>query len=210
MYGFTLLTSLFIGGLVIADVLATKIIVVPTGLFGVLIVSAGVLAYSITFTCTDILGEVFGKEKTRKVVMAGFITKLLVLVLMQVSILWPAAGFYKDQAAYETVLNAGSRIVIASIFAYLTSQFTDVWIFSKIKEKTEGRYLWLRNNVSTIISQFIDTVIFITIAFYGVYPNKAVILMIGGQWFIKILVALIDTPFVYAGVNVLRKHSDHS
>ena len=128
MYGFTLLTSLFIGGLIIADVLASKIIMI-----GSLTVSAGVLAYSITFTCTDILGEVFGKEKTRKVVMAGFITKVLVLVLMQISILWPAAVFWKDQAAYETVLNAGSRIVIASIFAYLTSQFTDVWIFSKIK-----------------------------------------------------------------------------
>lgn len=205
MYGFTLLTSLFIGGLIIADVLASKIIMI-----GSLTVSAGVLAYSITFTCTDILGEVFGKEKTRKVVMAGFITKVLVLVLMQISILWPAAVFWKDQAAYETVLNAGSRIVIASIFAYLTSQFTDVWIFSKIKEKTEGKYLWLRNNVSTIISQFIDTVIFITIAFYGVYPNNVVLSIIIGQWFIKILVALIDTPFVYAGVNILRKHSDHS
>ena len=142
--------------------------------------------------------------------MAGFITKVLVLVLMQISILWPAAVFWKNQAAYETVLNAGSRIVIASIFAYLTSQFTDVWIFSKIKEKTEGKYLWLRNNVSTIISQFIDTVIFITIAFYGVFPNNVVLSIIIGQWFIKILVALVDTPFVYAGVNILRKHSDHN
>ena len=82
MYGFTLLTSLFIGGLIIADVLASKIIMI-----GSLTVSAGVLAYSITFTCTDILGEVFGKEKTRKVVMAGFITKVLVLVLMQIYLL---------------------------------------------------------------------------------------------------------------------------
>ena len=71
-------------------------------------------------------------------------------------------------------------------------------------------YIWLRNNVSTIISQFIDTVIFITIAFYGVFPNNVVLSIIIGQWFIKILVALVDTPFVYAGVNILRKHSDHN
>ena len=97
------------------------------------------------------------------------------------------------------------RIVLASLVAYILSQYNDIIIFDLLKKKTKTKFLWLRNNLSTIISQFIDSVFFITIAFYGIMPIEQLIL---GQWTIKIFIALLDTPFVYITVYIIDKFSN--
>lgn len=196
-YGFVLLTAIFTGGLVIASVLASKIIHV-----GAFFVPAGVLAYSITFLCTDIVGEVYGKDAARRVVLGGFIALIVVMLLTQLSLIWPAAPFWTNGEGFNSVLGTTQRIIFASLIAYVISQYTDVWIFSKLRSATNGRFLWLRNNLSTAISQLIDSVIFIAIAFYGVMPLFELIL---GQWVIKLVIAALDTPLVYAGVAYFRK-----
>lgn len=104
----------------------------------------------------------------------------------------------------ESLLPVG-RIVLASMIAYLVSQHHDVWAFLKWREVTKGKHLWLRNNASTIISQGIDTILFITIAFYGVVPNNILLQMMLYQWIWKLIVALLDTPFVYIGVSLIKK-----
>jgi uncharacterized integral membrane protein (TIGR00697 family) len=194
---FTLLVSIFVGSLVISSVLASKIITV----FG-LFVPAGVLAYCFTFVVTDVISEIWGKERASRVVFSGFITLLVTFLLIRLALSWDAAPFWREQRAFSTVLGSTSRIIIASFIAYLASQYHDVWAFHIWRTWTEERHLWLRNTASTVVSQFIDTLIFITIAFYGTMP---VFPLIKGQYFIKVIIALLDTPFVYLVVMLIRK-----
>ena len=194
---FILLVSMFVGALVISSVLASKIITI----FG-LIVPAGVLAYCITFVVTDVISEIWGKERANRVVFSGFITLLATFLLIRLALAWDAAPFWKEQRAFSTVLGSTSRIIIASFIAYLASQYHDVWAFHIWRKWTAERHLWLRNTASTAVSQFIDTLIFITIAFYGTMP---VFPLIKGQYLIKVIIALLDTPFVYLVVIFIRR-----
>jgi uncharacterized integral membrane protein (TIGR00697 family) len=193
---FVVLNSLFVGSLVIASVLASKIITV----FG-MVVPAGVLAYCITFVVTDVVSELWGREKANTVVLGGFVALFISLILVRLALLWPPAVFWPHDSAFRTILDSTSRIIVASFSAYLLSQYHDVWAFHLLRRLTGGKHLWLRNNLSTAVSQLIDTVVFITIAFYGVMP---VIPLILGQWAIKLTIALLDTPVVYAAVWLLK------
>jgi uncharacterized integral membrane protein (TIGR00697 family) len=183
-----LLACVYSGSLVLAAVMASKIITV-----GPLVVPAGVLAYCFTFLITDVVSEIWGK---------GFITLVLVFVLTGLSILWPPAPFWPHQQAYATILGSSARIMIASLVAYLFSQYHDVWAFHFWRRVTSARFLWLRNNASTVVSQLLDSVVFITIAFYGSMPLMPLIL---GQWVVKVGIAVLDTPLVYLLVYLLRR-----
>ncbi|QTA79898.1 Putative queosine precursor transporter [Desulfonema limicola] len=194
---FIILISIFIGSITISSILATKIISMA-GFF----VPAGVLAYSITFICTDVISEIWGKKRAGNTVIGGFIALLSVLILVQMSLAWPKAPFWNHEEAYRTILASTSRIIIASFAAYTISQFHDVWAFHFLKKLTSGHHLWLRNSLSTAVSQFLDSFIFITIAFYGVMPVWP---LITGQWFIKVSIALLDTPFIYLIVWAIRR-----
>jgi uncharacterized integral membrane protein (TIGR00697 family) len=134
--------------------------------------------------------------------MGGFITLVFVFIITGISILWPPASFWPHQQAYETILGSSARIMIASLTAYLLSQYHDVWAFHFWRRVTTERFLWLRNNASTIVSQLLDSVVFITVAFYGVMPLVPLIL---GQWVVKVGVAVLDTPLVYLLVYLVRR-----
>lgn len=194
-----LLLSLFIGGLVVAALISSKIIMVA----GVA-VPAGVLAYSITFIISDVISEIWGKDYANNIVQCGFITLLMTSALAWAAVTWPSAPFWNGQESFSAVIGSTPRIVAASLVAYLVSQKHDIWLFHLLKEKTNGRHLWLRNNASTVISQLIDSTIFVTIAFWGILPVGEVIL---GQWLIKLTIALIDTPIVYILCHSLRKQA---
>lgn len=194
---FTVLTGLFAGSLVIAAVLAGKIIAV-----GNVFVPAGVLAYCVTFVCTDVINEIWGREKANQVVLAGFGTLVVCLVLIQLALLWPAAPFWNQQEAFAAVLGRTPRIILGSLIAYLLSQFHDVWAFDFWKRATSGRHLWLRNNGSTVVSQLIDSTVFISIAFYGQMP---IMPLIWGQWLVKLVIAGLDTAVVYLLVRFIRQ-----
>lgn len=196
---FFVLFSIFIGSLVIASVLASKIIS-----FAGLIIPAGVLAYSITFPITDIVCEIWGRKRANFLVWCGFISLIFVLGLVRLSLIWPSASFWNQQEAFRTIMGSTSRIIIASFIAYIVSQLHDVWSFLMWKSFTGGRHLWLRNNASTWVSQLIDTVIFINIAFYGTAPIGA---LIKGHYIVKIIISILDTPFVYLGVWLVKKIS---
>lgn len=186
-----MLNGFFIMSLLVANVVASKVV----NLYG-LIVPSAVVAYAITFLCTDVIGELYGKEEANNTVKLGFITQVFSLILIALAIKLPPAIFMIEYSqVFSQVLGQSLRVVSASLIAYLISQANDVFIFHKLKEKTNGKYKWLRNNVSTMISQFIDTVIFITIAFYGVVPNLW--LMVVSQYIVKFILALLDTPFFY-------------
>lgn len=192
-----LLGALFVGALVTANVIAAKIVMI-----GPLFVPAGVLAYSITFAVTDTLCEVWNRRITQIVVNAGFAVLVLVWALIALALQWPAAPFWLHQESFLQTLGSTNRIIVASLIAYGVSQTLDVWVFSRIKTLTGGRWLWLRNNVSTFLSQLVDTVIFISIAFYGELP---ILQLMWAQLLVKYGIALADTPVVYGLVYLVRR-----
>lgn len=185
-----ILNGIFITSLLIANVVSAKIVT-----FWGLVIPAAIVAYPLTFLMTDIIGEIWGKEQANETVKLGFICQLISLVLIGLAILLPVAPFADNQAEFKGIMAQSFRVVAASLVAYYCSQSWDVWVFHKIREKGTGNK-WLRNNLSTMTSQIIDTAIFITIAFIGSVPNIWV--MIGSQYLIKFTYALLDTiPFYY-------------
>lgn len=198
-FPFLLLCALFAGSLTISAVLAAKIITV----WG-LTVPAGVLAYCITFVCTDVISELWGRQVANRVVWSGFLTLVFVLVLIQLALFWPAAQFWPYEKEFATVLGVTPRIILASLTAYLCSQLFDVQAFHFWKRLTKSRHLWLRNNLSTAMSQLLDSAVFISIAFYGQLPLLS---LIWGQWAVKLGIAALDTLVVYLLVWYLRPRS---
>jgi uncharacterized integral membrane protein (TIGR00697 family) len=196
---FLLLSCVFVVLLAISNVIAGKLITVG-GLFA----PAAVLCYSLTFVATDTMTELWGKERTRFVVNVGFLVAILSAVLIRLAIFLPAAPFWQGQEAFAAVLGANLRITVASLTAYLISQYHDIWAFTYWKEKTGGRFLWLRNNLSTGGSQILDTAIFITLAFAG--TGAPLLSMIMGQYAIKLVIAICDTPLVYLCISGVKRY----
>lgn len=204
-----LLSMLFVVSLVIANVVTGKLIQTGIPLFGSTITLPGAaLCYAITFLITDIVGEIWGKEEANQIVKSGFIGQILATVLIVFTQYLPAVDL-KMQESYEMLLGQNIVFVIGSLVAYLMSQSWDVWIFHKIRNKIinkEGnnKSRWIWNNLSTMTSQIIDTVVFIGIAFgigFGWIFDKAMwstlVAMMIGQYLIKFILAIIDTPFFY-------------
>lgn len=176
-----------------------KMIALPYGLAA----SATVFAYAFSFTTTDVLSEIFGPAVANLSLRVSFIGLLVSLVFFTAAIHAPPAGFWHGQEGYAATLGYAWRLLVAGCVSYLVSQHLDVWLFHRIRRATHGRHLWLRNNLSTAVSQLVDSVIFITIAFYGVFPLTGAIV---GQYLVKLAIALLDTPFVYLSVKRLRAY----
>ena len=185
------LNAVFVLGLILSNLFGGKLI----GLRD-MIVPGAVLTYPLTFLSTDVIGEVWGKKEADGCVKMGFIAQILFLALGHLSLMIPAQPQCEElQECLTVVLNQGVRMTLASMVAFAVSQPLDVYIFHRLKDKCHGKHRWLRNNGSTMISQLFDTVIFITIAFYGVVDE--IVLMVSAQYMVKLALALLDTPFFY-------------
>ncbi|MBT9167373.1 MAG: Inner membrane protein YhhQ [Syntrophomonadaceae bacterium] len=195
-----LLVAIFVTSILVANTMASKLFVFGAGY----VMTAGILAFPITFLITDIINEVWGKKTAQAVVTAGLFANILMVGFYQLGILLPAASFWPNQEAYATILGAVPRIVIASMIAYLISQSYDVWMFNYIKQVLPFG-LWARNNVSTITAQVIDSAIFLVIAFWGVMPLEKLFSMFILYIVVKALIALMDTPFAYLGAWWARR-----
>ncbi|SDZ22445.1 hypothetical protein SAMN05421736_1087 [Evansella caseinilytica] len=202
IYKLLLLAGIFFAALLVSNVISTKLFSI-----GGIIITAGILTYPVTFLITDSISEVFGKAIAKKVVLIGLLTNVLMIAFFYIAIALPPAGFWPLQAEFEMVLGAVPRMVAASLIAYFVSQLFDVNLFHKLKEKTQGKHLWLRNNGSTLASQLLDSIIFVFIAFYGTMSFSGLLVMIGTQYAVKLAIALADTPFIYLTVRWLKKNA---
>jgi len=185
--------------LVASNAGGAKMIALPFGLAA----SATVFSYALSFTFTDAISEVFGRRYANLAVRVGFIGLVLSVLFFMVAIAAPPANFWAGQNAYVETLGHAWRILLGGWTSYMVSQHLDVWLFHRIRALTGDRHLWLRNNLSTAVSQFVDSVIFITIAFYGSFPIAGAIF---GQYLIKLVIAALDTPVVYFVVHRLRRY----
>ena len=194
---FIYLSIAFHAALVAANIAAVKIVG-----WGPLVVPAGVLAYSITFPLAETVTEIWGRRRAQVVVNAGIMTQMLVWVLLLIAIHVPAAPFWQGQAAYAETLGQGTRIIFASLVAYLLSQTVDVWLFARVRRWSQGRHLWLRVLAGSAAAQSLDTVLFIVLAFAGEFPLGPLIL---GQLAVKYAIAAVDAPVVYVLVYAVRR-----
>jgi len=205
-YGKEALYVIISANLVICNIQVLKQI----DLFGVSL-TFGSISYASTYLATDLLSEIYGKQAAKKAVLLGLASMIFTTIALQVTIsLIPSL----DDSAHESMMHlfaASPRITIASLVAYFVSQSNDVWIFDWWKQLTKNRHLWLRNNLSTISSQCLDTIIFSVLAFYGVQEPEFFWTNIIATIAIKVLVALCDTPVVYLGrylINVRENKQD--
>lgn len=184
---------------ILANIEVTKSI----DLFG-LSTTAGSVLYASTFLCTDILSEKYGKKSAQKAVYIGTAVSILWLVGTQITLaLKPNESDFINESL-TNVLNTVPRIMAASLIAYIISQSVDVMMYHLIWKKTGNNKtgLWIRNNGSTLTSQLVDSVIFVTIAFLGVYETKVFISILVTTYLFKAVIALMDTPFIYLARKV--------
>ena len=198
--------------IIVASVITANIQVVKTvQLFG-FVATLGNVLYAGIFFATDILSEVYGKKAARRGVWLGFIGMLLMTLWMQIGLKFipDASDFAQD--SLSTIFGLMPRVAAGSLIAYLLSQHHDVFAFHFWKNKTKGRFLWLRNCASTVVSQAIDSIIFCTIALWGVFETNTWVQILATTYFLKLFVAVIDTPFIYLARRlsqaVVAKESD--
>ncbi|PKP52609.1 MAG: hypothetical protein CVT92_08245 [Bacteroidetes bacterium HGW-Bacteroidetes-1] len=207
---YLILAALFITSLVTSNLIFQKFFHWnPLGLFRFEL-SVGIIAYPVTFLITDIVSEVYGRKRANYLVMAGVFASAFALLIVIISTLSPATSWspLSDQE-FKKAFGFTFIAVGASLVAYLLAQFIDVQVFHFWKKLTKGKHLWLRNNLSTFTSQFIDTfsVLFLLCSF-GVIEWHLFYSLLGGGYLFKVLIALLDTPLAYIGVYGLRKYFD--
>ena len=165
--------------------------------------------YAGGFLVTDILSENYGKKDAQKAVKIGFVSMIFTAIIMKIAVSFTPSAVSEGQeyfASLKSVFDFMPRILLAGLVAYAVSQTHDVWSYAFWKNKFPSRkFIWIRNNASTMISQLIDNIIFTTIAFYGVYPFDVLVQIFLVTYLMKVLVALFDTPFVYLATYIKDK-----
>src|SRR3984893_1942959 len=200
-FWFVITASLFVTCLLTANIIAVKLIV----LVGFL-VPAGIIIFPLSYLFGDILTEVYGYSAARRVIWLGFACNLLAVIAIYIGGIAPAAPFWQqNQAAYNTILGFAPRLLLASFIAYLVGEFTNSFVLAKLKIATRGRWLWTRTIGSTLIGEGLDTLIFISIAFWGIIPANLMLQAIRTQWIFKVVYEVVATPFTYLVVGFLKR-----
>lgn len=171
----------------------------------------GIFFFPFSYIFGDILTEVYGYARSRKVVWTGFAAMTFASFMAWFILRMPAAQGWRHQAAYEIVFGTTSRIVLASLMAFWAGEFSNSYVLAKMKIFTEGRFLWMRTIGSTIVGEAIDSIIFYPVAFIGLWPMELVIKVMISNYVIKVLWEGIMTPLTYKVVNFLKRveHEDY-
>jgi len=209
------LVALFTASIVTAQLTASKLVGLTLPFVGAITFPAAVFAYSVTFFVTDVTSEMYGRKTAGIVVWAGFLINFVMLALVWLAITAPNSGFGVPQEPFAMTLGASTPIVLASLGAYLISQNWDVFTFHFIRDRTGTKNLWLRNLASTMTSQFLDSLVFLVMAFAvlprilntgSILPTSTLVNIMVSYYVIKLLIALGDTPFVYGAVYLLESY----
>ena len=172
----------------------------PAFVFG-----AGVLFFPLSYVFGDVLTEVYGYARARKVIWAGFGALIFASIMATVVVTLPPAAGWPHQPAYETIFGQTPRIVVASLIAFFTGEFVNSFVLAKMKIATNGKHLWARMIGSTIAGEGVDTLIFYPLAFAGSWDNKLLLSVMFGNYVMKVLWEVIATPFTYKVVGWLKR-----
>ncbi len=202
-FWYVAIASVFVTCLITANIIAVKLIL-PFGFLA----PAGIIVFPLSYLFGDVLTEVYGYGAARRVIWLGFACNLLAVVAFYLGGLVPAAPFWHQQAAYDTILGFTPRLLLASFTAYLVGEFVNSFVLAKLKIATKGRWLWTRTIGSTLIGEGLDTVIFISIAFWGIIPSSLLLTAILTQWIFKVVYEVVATPFTYLIVGFLKRREN--
>jgi len=191
----------FVSVLLISNIASTKIVD-----FGWFTFDGGTLLFPLSYIFGDILTEIYGYKRSRRVIWLGFFSALMMSIVLMVVGALPAAADWHNQAAYDAILGLTPRIVLASLIAFLSGEFSNSFILAKMKIWTKGKMLWTRTIGSTIVGELVDSAFFIVIAFAGVLPNDLLVTLIISNYIFKTAVEVVFTPLTYWVVSFLKKN----
>ena len=197
---YPVIVGVFVGLLLISNIGAVKLIE-----FGPIITDGGVFLFPLVYIVGDILSEVYGFKAARKAIFIGFAMSILAALTFWLVQISPPAEAWGNQEAFESVLGFVPRIVLASVAGYLVGQLLNAWVLVKIKERTQEKSLWLRLLGSTIIGEFADTIVFCTIAFYGVITGAEFLVYVAFGFAYKTLVEVVLLPVSYAVIGWVKR-----
>lgn len=209
---YLILGLLFVTSLIVSNLIFKKFFYYypfNSSLFGVKLfeISVGILPYPITFLITDLISEIYGKKKANEVVFGGIIASFFAMGIIYISNIVPATSWSPvSDEIFSTVFGSTSIAVISSMLAYLFAQFVDIQIYHFWKRVTKGKHLWLRNNFSTFLSQFIDTAtVLILLCSFGEIQWRLFSGLLMAGFLFKVIIAALDTPILYIFVFFIRK-----
>ncbi len=197
---YDLFTGLFVAILLISEITSTKLVH-----FGSIQTAGAVILFPISYILSDILTEVYGYARARRVMWVGFASLILMSAVLIIVGMLPAAPSWHNQQAYNVILGFVPRLSLASIIAYWLGGFTNDFVLAKMKILTKGKMLWSRTIGSTIIGQLVDSFLFIGIAFYGIIPTPIIMQIAFTQYLIKVAYETVATPFTYLVINKLKR-----
>ncbi len=206
--------ALLATSLVVSNIIAVRLIVVRLSSAVELTLPAAIVLFPVAYIVGDVLTEVYGYAAARRAIWIAFGCNLLAVIAIWVAGLIPAAPFWTAQVyenseqadqAYRAILGFTPRLLLASFLAYLVGEFLNSFVLAKMKLRTEGRYLWMRTIGSTLVGQGADSLIFITVAFFGILPGPALVAAILSQWLVKSAYEALATPLTYWAVNALKR-----
>jgi hypothetical protein len=208
-----LVTAAFVTVLVCSSLIGpAKITEATLPLIGTITFSAAVIFFPLAYVFGDVLTEVYGYSRARRVIWMGFAGLVFAAAMTAMMLSLPPASFWGEQKAYETVFAITPRIVLASITAYLAGEFVNSYVLARMKVWQQGRHLWGRTVGSTVIGQAVDSAIFFPVAFWdsGIVPNEAILGIALTEYVMKVLIEAGLTPWTYAVVGALKRaeHED--
>ena len=197
---FTPIAGIFVGVLLISNTVAGKFFSI-----GSLSFPSGVILFPVSYIFGDVLTEVYGYERSRRIIWTGVFAEILMALFYSLVLILPSASFWHDQEAFSVVLGQVPRTVAATIAGYFAGEFTNSFIMAKLKIYTSGRFLWVRTIGSTIAGEGVDTILFIVIAFAGIMPGNELFRSIPAVYIFKVAYEILATPLTYSIVRFLKR-----
>lgn len=206
---YDLVMAAFVAILLLSNIIgAAKRSEIDLPLIGTWSFGAGILFFPVSYIIGDVLTEVYGYARARRVIWTGFAALAFMALMSTVVVALPAAKGWNDQPAYEAVFGSTWRIVVASMIAFWVGEFANSFVLAKMKLFTSGRYLWMRTIGSTVIGQGLDSLIFYPLAFYGLpgWPVDQLMQVVLAQFVLKTSWEAVLTPVTYVVINTLKRH----
>lgn len=197
---FDVVAMIFVGTLLISNIAAQKLFA-----FGSVTFTAGVIVFPITYIFGDVLTEVYGYHRTRRVIWTGFLCNALMACVLWIAVWLPPAKGWPLQEQFATILGFVPRIVLASVIGYWVGEFSNSYVLAKMKIVTQGRHLWMRTISSTVVGEFVDTTAFVLVAFTTVVDSSLLVKTIIYGWLFKVAYEALATPLTYAVVGYLKR-----
>lgn len=199
---FMIIAVLYVTCLLLSNIIAGKMWAVTSNIT----LPAAVILFPITYIFGDVFTEVYGFKNARTIIWLGFGCSFFAVAVYLITIALPHPGFWTSQDAYAIVMGTTPRVAAASFIGYLFGEFSNSMILSKLKVITKGKKLWVRTILSTLVGEGFDSIIFVTVSFWGTMENAAVLQMILFQYLFKVCYEIVFTPATYAIVNWLKKN----